>query len=317
MILKDNFQDEKLKSFHEGTMVQGLGIGCDLDNHLVFKTGQLNMMLGIDNVGKTFFKCWYYVCLAIKHGKKFTIYSSENEVWSLKMKIMSFYSGKHLKKMNDTEYYQTKTWMEGHFTFVDDSKFYKFTDLIKIFEDCDSDCVLIDPYNSLSPPSGDRYSYNMEMLGLGKQFCKKTGKTLEINGHAGTEASRRFHKDGEFNGLIMPPEKSHIDGGQIFANRCDDFYIIHRYFRSPWDLVTFVYVDKVKETETGGKRTLSGEPLMLDFKEFGFSINRKNPLKEAPEISEREKDAFKADGGMPSSMETYMDPKKEAPELPF
>ena len=43
-----------LEDFRTGKIKQGLGIGCDLDNHIRFKKSQLVIFQGHDNVGKTY-----------------------------------------------------------------------------------------------------------------------------------------------------------------------------------------------------------------------------------------------------------------------
>ena len=297
--LQSDYQDEKLDSFRLGTLEQGLKIGCALDEHLVWKQSQFNMMIGIDNVGKTFYKAWYYTCLAKIHGITFDIFSIENQVWAWKSKIISFYTGKHISKLDDEEFIKAKSWVDNHFTFIDEKKFYNINDLLNLFKSSDSKGCLIDPLNALDEPSGANiYQYNKEILKQVRHFCANTGKTVEIVGHAGTEASRRIHRDGEFSGFVMPPEKSHIDGGQIFPNRCDDFVILHRYFAPDFRDISFLFIDKIKETETGGKRTNAGEPIELHFREYGFWINGVNPLSDKPLPVGEVYDKF---GGLPNN----------------
>jgi len=49
-----------LLDVRNGRIKQGLGIGCALDDHIRFKTSQLNIILGHDNVGKSYFVFWYF-----------------------------------------------------------------------------------------------------------------------------------------------------------------------------------------------------------------------------------------------------------------
>jgi len=297
-ILKDNYQDEELESFFDGSMPMGIGINCDLDKHLLFKRGQFNLILGNDNVGKTFFLIWYMCMLSIKSGLKWTMYCSENEVWSTKYKLMSFFSNQSIKDLDPKEYYMAKNWVEEHFKFVDTRKTYILKELIKVFEDSDTDGYLIDPYNSLSKERGiDSHTYEYEMANLIRMFCRNRNKTVYISMHPVTEASRNIHTKGDYTGQQAPPRKSHAEGGQKWANRCDDFIIVHRYFTDEMVTKSLVYVEKIKETETGGNRTMFNEPLVFQFASYGFSINGKNPLLREfvqPEISTFDpKEAFK------------------------
>ena len=176
------------------------------------------------------------------------------------MKIISFYTGKHISKLKEEDFIKAKSWLDNHFQFIDDRNFYSIEDLLKIFEKVDADGFLIDPINALDEPeSGSMHQYNKRILKLVRHFAKNTGKTIEIVAHAVTEASRRLHTSGEFNGLVMPPMKSHTDGGQIFA----------------------------------------GEPIELKFTEYGFSVNGKNPLHEySGDMTEIIEDTIQPSGGM-------------------
>ena len=55
MILEDKATVPYLKAFKEGRIKRGVGIGCLLDDYFLYKNGNFNMFLGLDNVGKTNF----------------------------------------------------------------------------------------------------------------------------------------------------------------------------------------------------------------------------------------------------------------------
>lgn len=282
-ILKEDYQNKELEQYFDGSMQQGLGIDCDLDNHLRFKKGQFNLILGNDNVGKTFWLLWYFTMLSVKQSLKWTIYCSENEVWSVKQKLMGFYLNKSikLKYIEEKDFYNAKNWVEHYFKFVDTNKLYTVKQLLEVFESSDTDGYLLDPYNSLTKEKGfNSHEYDYEMASLVRMFCRRTKKTIYISMHPVSDASRNKHTDGQFKGQQAPPLKSHAEGGQKWANRCDDFLILHRYFTEDMKSKTLLFVEKIKETETGGDRTPFGNPLVFVFKPYGFSVNGKNPLEE-------------------------------------
>ena len=78
MILPDGHSTEYLDQYKEGNISLGLGIGCVLDDYIRFKRKQLNIVLGHDNVGKSYWMEWYFLALATNHGLKFTIWMGEN-----------------------------------------------------------------------------------------------------------------------------------------------------------------------------------------------------------------------------------------------
>ena len=282
-ILNEDYQSKELEQYFDGSMQQGLGIECDLDNHLRFKKGQFNLILGNDNVGKTFWLLWYFTILSVKQNLTWTIYCSENEVWSVKQKLMGFYLNKSikLKYIKEKDFYSAKNWVENYFKFVDTNKLYTVKQLLEVFEESDTDGYLLDPYNSLTKEKGSNsHEYDYEMASLVRMFCRRTKKTIYISMHPVSDASRNKHTDGAFKGQQAPPLKSHAEGGQKWANRCDDFLILHRYFTEDMKLKTLLFVEKIKETETGGERTPFANPLVFMFRPYGFSVNGKNPLQD-------------------------------------
>ena len=77
-----NIKGQHLKyllDYRNGKIKQGLGLDCYMDNYLRFKPKQLNIILGHDNVGKTYWINWYFLALALKHGTTFCIWSGENQ----------------------------------------------------------------------------------------------------------------------------------------------------------------------------------------------------------------------------------------------
>ena len=75
--------------------------------------------------------------------------------------------------------------------------------------------------------------------------------------------------------------KDAIEGGKAFLNRCDDMFVIHRLVKhETMKFVTLVSVEKVKDTDTGGKITALDDFIMCDFNSgLGFTINGIDPLK--------------------------------------
>lgn len=286
------YADDYLKSVRNGTLEQGLGIGCRLDNYLRFKYGSFNLIMGQANVGKTDWIIWYMVALTNKHKINWLIFSSENSVGSLKTKIIQYWTGKDLSKLTDEEFNRANFKMNHYFKFIDTDVLYTADDLLKVFEENKDqfDGAIIDPYNSLLlPKMVNQHSYDYEMASKIRLFCKRFKKTIYILAHAVTESLRKTHdKSHRYAGLPQPPNEADIEGGGKWANRADDFIVIHRYkaHESEW-MITHVHVKKIKETETGGKPTFLDDPVHC-YKYFNtFMVNQVDPIadmekKEAP-----------------------------------
>lgn len=280
MITDQNEINQYLQDFHAGRISKGLDTGLlKLDDSLRFKQGQLTIINGLDNVGKTIWILWYYLTLSVKHNLKWCIYSGENKAGQLVRQLIQFYTGKYLNKMEFSEVVRVELIIKKWFTFVDNANFYKSKDLFKIFVDGDYNGCLIDPFTGM-----DReytHAANYDFLNECRNFCNMTDKSVYVNTHVVSEAARRTYGEGhDYAGYSCPPSKSQSEGGQPFGNRTDDFITIHRLVGHPLrNFITEVYVRKIKDTETGGKVSAIDDPLDFEFNSgLGFTMEGQNVL---------------------------------------
>ena len=81
-----NFDDQinKLQDIRTGKVKEGLKLGFPtIDEHLRFKYGNFNIVLGHANSGKTTLTLFFMLLYSIKHNIKWLVYSSENEPYSI------------------------------------------------------------------------------------------------------------------------------------------------------------------------------------------------------------------------------------------
>lgn len=282
MIVKDNDIKKYLEDFHAGRIAQGDGIGCEMDDYLRFKKGTFNLILGRNGVGKTYFKSWHYLALSMKYNYKWCIWTGENKAGQIIRDLTQWYTGKYFKTLSIAEVYRYQNELTQWFTFVDNSKMYKYTELLSIFEDDYTGC-LIDPFTGLD--RGYSFGDNYDFLNNSRQWVNRTGITLDVCTHP-TSASGRagavYPKDHNWAGFIRNPYQSDVEGGDAFSNRMDDFICLHRMKDHP-DMKTYtqLYVYKIKDRETGGKETDYESPVLLEFNAgLGFKVGGINPLRE-------------------------------------
>lgn len=159
---------------------------------------------------------------------------------------------------------EAKLFIESHFDFIDSQKAWTIEEfMLSAQQEKGYDTLMIDPHNSFLRPKGSNaHDYDYEMATKLRLFCKKTDTSVYLCIHAATEALRKTHKDGDFEGHPMPPSMADAEGGGKWGNRADDFLVIHRYVADSHNwMFTHVHVKKVKETETGGMPTMLGEPV--------------------------------------------------------
>ena len=282
-MLSKGIHTKYLLDYKHGRIKQGLTIGCKLDEHIVFKPKQLNIILGHDNVGKSYFVFWYFLTLALKHDLKFCLWAGENQYGQIMRDMIQMYSGIPFKKLHDSQIRSYSTHLEQYFDFVDNSRLYTPEELLEVFKNTDADSCLIDPFTGLSREYG--YEGNYKFLNMARQFVNETGKTIYISTHPTSESGRQgnlFPKGHMWDGHLKPPMAAYVEGGKSFLNRCDDFITIHRLVKhETMKYVTLVSIDKIKDRDTGGEQTLLEDYIFCDFNSgLGFELYDVNPLEE-------------------------------------
>ena len=283
MIIDDKKNLDYLYNYHDGKIEQGLKIGCILDNHLRFKRGSFVMVNGLDNVGKTRWILWYFLCLTTKHKLKWLIWSGENNAGQLIRDIIEMSEGEKLKEISKNKINRYYNRISQYFKFIDNSRQYNHRELLEIFKKSDADGFLVDPFTGLNHDRRiNQFDRNYQFCNDVREFCNKYKKTIYVNTHPQTEAARRVYPQGHvLVGYTQIPKKSDTEGGQSFANRADDFITIHRMVNHPrLFYMTEIHVRKVKDTESGGSPTFYDMPMSFDFNNgLGFTIGGINALK--------------------------------------
>lgn len=282
MIIKEGSITEDLLNYHQGNIQKGLGIGIpEFDEFVSFKRGEFSIILGHDNVGKTYWFFWYALALSSHHNITWTVWSGENKPWQIVRDLIQMYSGKFFKDLTPMEIQTYQARIENWFKFVDNSKLYTPEDLLKIFDKSGTDAYFIDPFTGLDRQFG--YEANYQFLNQVRQFCNKTGRAVYMATHPNSESGRtgRTHPKGHnFEGEVMPVTKEFVEGGKAFANRVDNFLCVHRYLKiDHMRYTTLISVDKVKDKETGGNITLRDQEIYCEFNSgLGFLVAGRNGI---------------------------------------
>jgi hypothetical protein len=264
-LASDQDMDRYLQDFIGGRIEMGLPTHVGkLDDYFRLKKNTFMLVAGIDNTGKSFF-VWYLATIAAMfHDWKFVIFSSENKDGQIKKKIMEFYLGRPIATVSREDFEKAMTFFRDHFRIISSARsIYSCRDVLDMGEVLYDqawgayDCIIIDPYNSLK--GGGDYNKDYENLSEIRLFAQ-TYASVWVCAHIQSGAAR--NRDGD--GFIKTPSKADIEGGQPFANRADDMIIYHRVTNHPelW-MYGQVNVVKVKDTETGGRPTRAGDPVMV------------------------------------------------------
>jgi hypothetical protein len=263
--------DNYLNAWRTKTFEMGKSTGIpELDAHFLFKEGNLVIVNGIDNVGKSSV-VWYLGMLSsLYHNWNWIIFSSENRVGGVIRKLIEFYWCEPIDEMTDKKYQIAKKYVEDHFSIIKcGESMFNYTDILKMtrvaMKHKQYKGLMIDPYNSLKIDiaAGSKqqiYDYHYEAASVIQLFAKNNNISIYLNCHVGTIGARNKDKSG----YTKAPQKEDTEGGVMFSNKADEFLTVHRITQHETDWrYTEIHVRKVKETETGGRVTYFYKPIDL------------------------------------------------------
>jgi len=109
--------DEHLRTIdlkRKGRLKMGMGIGVDVfDRHIQFKKGEMTVIAGHANAGKTTVILWYMLVNAVKNNVKWLVYSSENDAWILIDKLIAMKLQQHTEDVSDMDFYKARDFVVG------------------------------------------------------------------------------------------------------------------------------------------------------------------------------------------------------------
>lgn len=234
----------------------------NLDNHWKWRRGELNLMHGIANHGKS--AAVYQLCLikSVKEGYKWGVFSPENmpEEEFYKDLIHSFIGKStekhHSNQMSRSELQRGISFIKDHFFLIypkDESPtpdyiHNRFRELLiknKI------DGCIIDPFNQLDNDMGKFGGRDDQYLSTFLTKCKRFAVELNlfyiIIAHPRSGLTMN-------NGNYEMPNVYSLAGGAMWVNKCDNILITHRpnYSTNPSDTTVQIGSQKIKKQKLNG-----------------------------------------------------------------
>ena len=226
------------------------GIG-EFDELLTFTGGQMTVVTGTPNSGKSEFIDYIVTSLARRHNWKFTVCSFENPTAIHVTKLMEKFVGLSFNfrkdqshRMQQQEFEEAIYLTDTYFSFLniqqaDITIQGMITKLTEVVLKTGIKGVVIDPWNYVEhkiPAGYTETQYISEALTLVKEFAVKTDTHVFIVAHP-----KKMVKDN--TGQYPPATMYDIAGSAHFFNKTDNGISIHRDFKN--DTVT-VYTQKVR-----------------------------------------------------------------------
>ena len=260
--------DDYIFKFRAGLIPMGLSFGYkDLDDNLRLKEGEFYATLAHSHIGKTSVNLWLIFLSAVHYDWNWMLYMGENQSASIKMKLMEYFIGKKIQKMNDLEHNVALKFIDDHFFILSTDNMYTYGEILEhsktLMQYKSLKGVFIDPYNSLKMEltnAKNKYIYDYEAYSEMLNFTKKYNTTIFLSVHTTTSSQRE--RDNEGNQKM--PHAADTEGGAALYNRVDNFATLHRKIKSPTEwMFTEISIDKVRNQDTGGSPTRQGAPFVL------------------------------------------------------
>ena len=123
----------RLNDIRTGKTKEGLKIDVpEIDDFLRFKEGNLNVILGHSNVGKTTVALYFMLLYAKRLNIKWLVFSSENSPNSIVRKLIEYILQKPITKISKSDFDKQLEYVYEHFKIVDSESLYNYRSLIEL-----------------------------------------------------------------------------------------------------------------------------------------------------------------------------------------
>jgi hypothetical protein len=264
VVYGEDVKGDAIKIYNEGYgFVHGVGVDI-IDSHFKMKRGEVTLLSGFGNYGKSSWMKWYMLLHSIKHGSKFAIFAPEdNPAQEFYHDLTEIYLGCDCTPNNPNRPPQKV--YEMAYDFVSSRFFYiypeslsptpayvkeRFLELI-IKEGVDG-CI-IDPFNQMtndySSFGGRSDQYLEGILGDFDRFAVSNNVYFWIVAHP-----NKAYKDS--SGNYPCPDVYDLAGGAMWNNKMYNILIYHRpnHQNDPMSTTCELHTKKIKRQKIVGKK---------------------------------------------------------------
>jgi hypothetical protein len=243
--------------------VTGIGVPI-LDEHFKFKAGEISLLTGIGNYGKTTFWHWLLLMRVVKNGERFAFFSPENFPAHLfyhdfvETLLGADCTPKNLVRPARSVY-------EAAYDFISKSIFFvypkdisptpeyikeRFLELI-IKEKVSG--VLIDPFNQLTNDYGKVGGRSDKYLETFLSDCTRFAQTNNVF-FSLIAHPKMLRKDPDGN--YPAPDVFDIADGAMWNNKMDNILVYHRpnHQTDPMSAVCQLFTKKIRRQKSVGKK---------------------------------------------------------------
>jgi hypothetical protein len=280
VIFGEDVKADALKIYDSGyEQLYGIGVE-DIDSHFKLKRGEITLLTGIGNYGKSTFLKWYMLMRVILYKEKFALFSPEdNPAHEFYHDLVEIYCGMKLTpdsnyRVSRSEYERIYDELSKHFFYVYPKEISPTPEYIKerflelVIKEKVSGCI-IDPFNQMTneyAKSGGRSDKYLEtFLADCSRFAQQNNIYFFIVAHP-----KMMVKDS--TGNYPCPDVFDIADGAMWNNKMDNILVYHRpeHQKNPDSTVCEFHTKKIRRQKVVGKKGIAIFNLHRGFRRFVF-----------------------------------------------
>jgi len=262
----DDLFESMVDNFKKGIQLAPTTRFREMDEYFRWKKGDITLVTGYGNHGKSFFMLQLMLTKSIYDGWKWAIFSPENfPANDFYDDIIEMYVGKWLNNMTLEEYQEACGFIDQHIFYVYPDDGHDINSINEKFRHLilkkGVDGVMVDPFNQLDSNQKAfqrEDQYLSEVLKDVKRFALLNNVVYAIVAHPKTPSYG--------NDKSLPVADMYdISGGSQWGNKSDQIisYYRPRFHEDKNSPEVEVYIQKLKRKRTGGK--LGNFPLSLNW----------------------------------------------------
>lgn len=264
VIYLDNVRDSMLLSFNTGRARGDTTHFSLIDEHFRWKRGELTLMHGIMNQGKSTMIMQLCLMKAVFCGFKYAFFSPEQDPPDdFYDDLIHAYIGENTQRhfsnqMSETDYIRGMNFIKDHFFYIypeneSPTPEYINARFIEVIKKHHVDGCVIDPYNQLDNDirknGGREDLYLSSFLSQQKRLAQQYQIYMIIIAHPKSTLSKNSQGDYE------KPNIYDLSGGAMWSNKCDNVLCTYRpYYTSDYERRDVEFISqKIKKQKLCGK----------------------------------------------------------------
>jgi hypothetical protein len=265
VIFGEDVKDEALSIYDSGyELVKGIGVP-DLDDHFKMKYGEITLLTGIGNYGKSSFLQWYILCRVVIFNDKFAFFSPENNpAQEFYHDMVEIYLGCNLtptayQRPSKQEYERVYDIISKNIFYVYPKEIAPTPEYIKerflelIIKEKINGCI-IDPFNQMMNDYGKNGGRSDKYLESFLADCSRFAQLNQVFFVIVAHPKAMVKPKGEFN--YPEPDLFDIADGAMWNNKMDNILVYHRpmFGTEPNNPVCTFSSKKIRRQKVVGKR---------------------------------------------------------------